>query len=530
MAITQISKITHRKGLNENLPQLAGAELGWALDQRKLYIGNGTITEGAPTVGNTEILTEFSNLLEVGQTYTYKGAEAGYTVQTGIDGNNPITRTLQQKFDDFVSVRDFGATGDGSTDDTAAIQRAISQLFVQETNPRVRRSLFFPAGVYKISDTITVPSYARLFGEGSNSSVIKYYTDVSTDTYVVRTSDSKNQTGSSITNNGATVPTGIEIHSMGIETTEDNHILLVECAIDCSFEDILLKGPLSTGSITSSSNKAGIIMLGTSLLIPKNVIFNRVTTEGTGYGMYINDKVQGVTLSNSRIHTHYKGVRLGETPENGGPTGVRIQQCVFDDIHSQGIQIGAVSYNVSAYNIFFDVGNQFNGAGSPSSTVLNIANADNVSIGDLFERDDTDNASYQRIFFVENASVGFDGAKALLLGTHSFGTGQVATLTDNTSTPTTIFTMDLTNTHTNVNIGSFKVNYSLIRNGQYRMGSVTIVTDGSGTITYSEDYTENLATGVVFSATQSSNDVSFKYTTSSTGQNVTLSYSIEKLY
>ena len=29
MAILQLSRITHRKGLSENLPQLAGAEFGW---------------------------------------------------------------------------------------------------------------------------------------------------------------------------------------------------------------------------------------------------------------------------------------------------------------------------------------------------------------------------------------------------------------------------------------------------------------------------------------------------------------------
>ena len=63
MAIVQISQITNRKGLQENLPQLAGAELGWSVDSRRLYIGNGTLQEGAPEIGNTEILTEFSELI-----------------------------------------------------------------------------------------------------------------------------------------------------------------------------------------------------------------------------------------------------------------------------------------------------------------------------------------------------------------------------------------------------------------------------------------------------------------------------------
>ena len=60
MAIVQISQITNRKGLAADLPQLAGAELGWSTDTRQLFIGNGTLADGAPVIGNTEILTEFS--------------------------------------------------------------------------------------------------------------------------------------------------------------------------------------------------------------------------------------------------------------------------------------------------------------------------------------------------------------------------------------------------------------------------------------------------------------------------------------
>ena len=62
MAIVQVSRITNRKGLAENVPQLAGAELGWAIDERRLFIGNGTLQEGAPVIGNTEVLTEYSDV------------------------------------------------------------------------------------------------------------------------------------------------------------------------------------------------------------------------------------------------------------------------------------------------------------------------------------------------------------------------------------------------------------------------------------------------------------------------------------
>ena len=60
MAVIQISQIQVRSGLQEDLPQLATGEFGWSVDTQRLFIGKGTLAEGAPTVGLTEILTEYS--------------------------------------------------------------------------------------------------------------------------------------------------------------------------------------------------------------------------------------------------------------------------------------------------------------------------------------------------------------------------------------------------------------------------------------------------------------------------------------
>jgi hypothetical protein len=61
MAIVQISRIQQRRGLEQDLPQLASGEMGWSTDTNKLYIGNGTLAEGSPLPGqNTEILTQYS--------------------------------------------------------------------------------------------------------------------------------------------------------------------------------------------------------------------------------------------------------------------------------------------------------------------------------------------------------------------------------------------------------------------------------------------------------------------------------------
>ena len=75
------------------------------------------------------------------------------------DGTGAVVRTIKDKLSDTVSVKDFGAVGDGVTDDTAAIQSAINASY----------KVHIPAGVYKITDTINVPSYRWIDGIGNNS-------------------------------------------------------------------------------------------------------------------------------------------------------------------------------------------------------------------------------------------------------------------------------------------------------------------------------------------------------------------------
>ena len=53
MAVVQISKIQVRRGqknLTGSVPQLSSAEFAWAVDTQELFIGNGSVAEGAPAV------------------------------------------------------------------------------------------------------------------------------------------------------------------------------------------------------------------------------------------------------------------------------------------------------------------------------------------------------------------------------------------------------------------------------------------------------------------------------------------------
>ena len=152
MAIVTISQIKHRRGIKgtDPMPQLASAELGWAVDTQELFIGNGTIAEGAPAVGNTEILTEHSDLTALISDYTYAGPFNGASMQTGPGPGSPVSRSQNERLDDVVSVRSFGAVGDGVTDDRDAIHRAIWQhTLEQPSNNRYWTTVYIPAGTYR---------------------------------------------------------------------------------------------------------------------------------------------------------------------------------------------------------------------------------------------------------------------------------------------------------------------------------------------------------------------------------------------
>ena len=65
---------------------------------------------------------------------------------TAIATGSTTARSLANRFADVVNVKDFGAVGDGVTDDTAAIQAAVIA-----SNGR---SIYLPYGTYKITNTI----------------------------------------------------------------------------------------------------------------------------------------------------------------------------------------------------------------------------------------------------------------------------------------------------------------------------------------------------------------------------------------
>jgi len=98
---------------------------------------------------------------DLAATGTGKGAEMVAFKQSG---TGAVNRTASDKLREFVSVKDFGAVGDGVTEDTAAIQAAINSL------PENGGAVYMPAGKYLLQSSVIWPTkkHVVLYGAGSS--------------------------------------------------------------------------------------------------------------------------------------------------------------------------------------------------------------------------------------------------------------------------------------------------------------------------------------------------------------------------
>jgi hypothetical protein len=425
--------------------------------------------------------------------------------------------------------------------------------------------LFFPAGTYLITDTILIPPFAQLYGEGPNSSIIKfsvttwsnaipydpgvlvyyaptnvYYRSVAevvpgtaiTNTsyweiettglpeYVVRTTDNLQQTGG-ISSGATYAPQSIEVTNMCFQTlnadsdsSQTHNILLVEAATQVAFTNVTFLGPFTTATDINTVSDARISCVKFSSpgqYLCNQINFDNCRFSGTTYGIFADATTQGVTISNSYFDAMYQGIILDYNPITGqSPTGVRMVHNTFDNVYRQGIEITGATFNVSAYNIFYDVGNNY--TVTATTPVISFDTDNNVSMGDMFERTTAQSATYPRVSLGTTGSIAFGMntskigyvisgvanttiANQLNLGQYVRTTGVVSTLA-NAAATSTLFTVDSSAT----GIRAFQMDYTITRSTTYRTGTITIVS--GTTFSFTDDYAENASTGFVLSSTE----------------------------
>ncbi len=98
-------------------------------------------------------------------------------------GTGAVSRSIQNKLQDVVSVKDFGVTGDGVTDDGANIQIAIDAA--------ANKKLYFPSGTYKITDRqISFVNPIHVIGDGKGTVLQSTISDGSSTTQCFKISSS----------------------------------------------------------------------------------------------------------------------------------------------------------------------------------------------------------------------------------------------------------------------------------------------------------------------------------------------------
>lgn len=395
MAVVQISRIQIRRGTEgqgEALPQLASGEMAWALDTQNLYIGNGAVSEGAPAVGNTRILTEADakDIFNLADTYVYKNNNS--VVQTGPTAAAPTRRSLQERLDDIVFATSFGVVADGVVDDTAALQRAIDQLFINtatKANPNSRVVLQLPAGTIKVSGTVYLPPYTSLIGAGSNKTII---TTTSTDP-VFRTVNGDSVAGTyaaDATTTNANQASNIIVKGITI-TNATKGMLLISCK-DSYFEDIILEGVWDPTQDPIADTTIGIDLRSvTSLVSSNDNVFSSITVKYFSYGLDSNYDITNNIVENSMFELCGMGVSFGRTTSGltgqaDGPTTNKIINNRFVDIKQHGVLVENGSYNLISGNSYKSVGNDGGALTDVLYSAVQLNDKENSVVAENFER------------------------------------------------------------------------------------------------------------------------------------------------
>lgn len=245
MAVIQISKIQQRRGRKLSdigVPQLSSGEFAWAVDTQELFIGNGSIAEGAPYVGNTKVLTEHDNILELASSYRFAEPDINIT--------ESIERSLQSKLDEYVSILDFGAVADGSTDCTEAFDAAFSELFLN-TDERYKKPLFIPNGTYLFTSDLKIPSGTVIRGENPEKTILNI--DNNNIVFI-----SENGTdGSNSLFDSSDRPHSIVISNLTINHGDGQTV--ITASRDCKFENVKWMSDYSLGDVTFIPTNASAI-------------------------------------------------------------------------------------------------------------------------------------------------------------------------------------------------------------------------------------------------------------------------------
>jgi len=404
VAVVQISKIQIRRGqknAGSGIPQLSSGEMGWAIDSQELYVGNGAVSEGAPRVGNTKVLTEHDNLFTLIDTYGYRTNDP-YVI-TGDSAANPIKRTLQDRLDDTVTGRAFDLNGIEGADATIKLQNAIDQLYLNASSlgtAQSRVTLVLEPGIYSTTNTIYLPPFTTIVGAGSDKTIIKKTTTGD----IFRTENQLTIGANKATradDSGSSLilqARNIRLEGLTLQTTiAGSKGLVLQSCRDSIFKDIKIEGPWTSGDTIPADYLSDIGIELNSLsgsVETTGNLFEKIEVTGYGYGVMSNWDINNNTWTTCKFNNLGYGIIFGinmivgasSTGQSTGPVNNLIIQSEFNSINKQGILIHKGTNNTSSHNSFVLVGNDGSTDANPNCSIIKYTIIGNSSTENYFSR------------------------------------------------------------------------------------------------------------------------------------------------
>lgn len=207
-------------------------------------------------------------------------------------GTGAVARTVQLKLQEFISVKDFGAVGDGITDDTAAINRAITAA--QNLNNSVAINL--NNGIYGIT-SLTLNAATKIIGNGATLKILS-------------------GTGPAIT-----IPDGTPLQVSGY---------------------CLLQGFIIDGGLTNPSTLGTPYLTGLKINNHAAVILDTIHIINCNVGFYF-EGAQFCTTYSLKAYNNGVGIYVKNTIGNGGGNSIS-----FYDSQCIGNRVGFLTNNVTA--------------------------------------------------------------------------------------------------------------------------------------------------------------------------------------
>lgn len=345
---------------------------------------SGSVVAGpSSVVAHTHPATDINDSTAAGRALLTAESAAAQRTTIGLDttvnqtitaSGSAVSRSVDSKLKDVVSVKDFGAVGDwngtSGTDNLAAFSAAINYASAQSYKPAIH----VPAGAYKFSGTLTLPVGITLVGEEIpkaygpitlNVSVLVFdFIGVGINTYVTPGDGSGGSSYIQVKNLGIDGNSKCTVGYDGgfVQSLESVNIA------NCTLAGVRLNGQTTTlTNCALNGNYDGVLIESGTTFTLTTCTMRQNTRNGVRATCNASLFYQCIFESNTE-----EGVYLTGTLRN-----VDFQSCYWEQNDAAA---GSSGYNCRIAAIAFSPQINFTGCTFGSISVTNIAYLDNCEV------------------------------------------------------------------------------------------------------------------------------------------------------